>query len=394
MSIALSLLPFKDSTPAVALSPSYISSLASFTSSVLTIPILPHRISATSLNALSSLPWESLLLNLSNPAVSSMLARLDVEDAANLLANFVKLVGPKVKTIASGKVLAGWFAFVTACLDRIPVDLLVPVKEHVEVSEGKGKGKEVEVIVIDDSDDEDDSMDVDRAQVAAATAKANDMTTASPSKPVLSLDPRTLAALLSIPSRPSLLPLLTLSTRYSASTRPALASFIVSLLQTIPSQREEVLNTIMYGPSSNAGAVAERGGGLLREVWRGYVRTSGLGRLLGREEKERSGAVLYSLKDKSYANDWPSLILLTELYSRCLLTLGDDEFYSPKNPLTLDEVVGLSSMLRNLAFALYWQEGSIGLMEGKGTGVGGGRMGVEAVRTLATTLLQQIHARE
>lgn len=110
-----------------------------------------------------------------------MLARLEVEDAANLLGNFIRLVGTSlVQTIASGKVLAGWFAFVTGCLNRIPVELLVPFIKKVETSEGKGKGKEVEVIVIDDSDDEDDSMDVDRARAAATTIKDVDTIMAPP----------------------------------------------------------------------------------------------------------------------------------------------------------------------------------------------------------------------
>lgn len=53
------------------------------------------------------------------------------------------------------------------------------------------------------------------------------------------------------------------------------------------------------------------------------------------------------------------LVLMVELYSRTLLTLGDDEFFAvgpatatSRNPLTVDEVIGFSALLRNVAFAL------------------------------------------
>jgi hypothetical protein len=86
-------------------------------------------------------------------------------------------------------------------------------------------------------------------------------------------------------------------------------------------------------------------------------------------------------------------ILLVELYSRTLLTLGDDEFHTPgsRNPLTVDEVIGFSALLRNVAFALYWQETQVNIKKAL---VSGTRATYEYLRSLATALLQQIHVRE
>lgn len=92
------------------------------------------------------------------------------------------------------------------------------------------------------------------------------------------------------------------------------------------------------------------------------------------------------------------MILLAELYSRALLTIGDDEFLSSgggRNPLTVDEVASLASLLRNLAFALYWYEGTGPLATGTteaqlpGLPVTFGRL-----RELVTKLIQQSHARD
>jgi ubiquitin-protein ligase E3 C len=99
------------------------------------------------------------------------------------------------------------------------------------------------------------------------------------------------------------------------------------------------------------------------------------------------------------------------MYSRSLVTMGDDEFYSSaggafgaaaaggansRNPLTLDEVIGLSGMIRNAAFAMYWQDDATAASSGPGAdgvvGTGGWRR--EDVRALMTRFLQQVHARE
>lgn len=366
------------------------------------------------------MPLESILLAPGSDSVyEQQLRKLPAEQAVHLLANLLAFCGKRVASFPTSKMLAGYLQLLSLLLDRLPSSMLVPPprKENM-VADVKGKMREV--IIIDDSDDEDDEHAAEliqraREKVGTTSAARDDdgnvqmggesaaavATRASKTAPATSeLDPRTYAFLATLPSREHLSAVLSASTRYSSTTRPALASFLVSLIASWPTQREAIINIVMY---SSGGSGAERGGGLLRELFRGYIRSSSLGRLLGTgSEKDKSGsAIVAALSDSRYVTDWPALVLLCELYSRCLLTLGDDEFYSTKggNPLTLDEVVGLSGLLRNLAFALYWQETSLhlGASAGDGSsrsGVIGTRMNVEALRQLATTLLKQIHARE
>jgi ubiquitin-protein ligase E3 C len=54
---------------------------------------------------------------------------------------------------------------------------------------------------------------------------------------------------------------------------------------------------------------------------------------------------------------------MADLYTQSLLTMGDDELFSPpttpttpRSPLTLDGLNSFSHKLLNIAFTLYWRE--------------------------------------
>lgn len=100
-----------------------------------------------------------------------------------------------------------------------------------------------------------------------------------------------------------------------------------------------------------------------------------------------------------HAADWPPLLLLADLYTQALLTMGDDEFFSsgknpaaPRNPLSLDELTEFSRKLLNIAFSLYWRDDSTSVQDGSVPGLGSVKW--ENVREKATKCLQALHARE
>ncbi|PWN40258.1 HECT-domain-containing protein [Ceraceosorus guamensis] len=197
------------------------------------------------------------------------------------------------------------------------------------------------------------------------------------------------------------------------STRPALTRFLLSTLLAWPTEaRERVFATTMFGSPGGSG-------GLVRELWRGWVRSSALARTLASADSKGDGAraALSTLEDGKYETDWYPFILLVEIYSRTLLTLGDDEFYpvgqhgrmssatsagpsagvptSSRNPLSLDDVISFSALVRNLTFALYWLEGAPG---SSGASLDlplyGLRMLRSELRSILTAALRQIHARD
>ncbi|GAA5901495.1 ubiquitin-ubiquitin ligase HUL5 [Sporobolomyces salmoneus] len=395
--ITLSLLPFKlYPDPS---SPERSAILISFASHILTVPLLSHRLAPKeNTNLGKSFPFFDLL-----DILSSYLHRpeeqLDTEQAVHLLANLVSLGAPRISSIDKGVTLAAWLRVTNALMDKLPIDAF-----KVENGKGKGKEKEVETIVIDDSDVEDETMEPSEDDTGD-TPMDDAPSVPSTSRPLAPLDPRTRSLLLSLSSRPYTLTLLGLSTRYPNSTRLPLTSYLCSLLAILPpSSKDSLLNTLLYAPTAS---------GLLRELYRTFLRTGPLGKLLAQAKREKSTVVMAALRDGQYREEWPVITLTLEMYSRCLLTMGDDEFYAEmaggggivrssgaaaegRNPLSLDEVIGLSAMARNTAFAMYWQEGSAAdsgdeLEKRKVVGL---RIGHEELRGLMTRFLQQVHARD
>lgn len=95
---------------------------------------------------------------------------------------------------------------------------------------------------------------------------------------------------------------------------------------------------------------------------------------------------------------WPPLLLLVEMYTHALLTMGDDEFFStatrpnaPRNPLTLDELGAFSKQLMNITFPLYWNEDQFNVKEDC---VPGSTVRWEVAREKLTKCLKAIHLRE
>ena len=226
--------------------------------------------------------------------------------------------------------------------------------------------------------------------------------------------------------------ILAISNRFPTSTRGPLFAFICSTLSTWPPNvRDHVLNQLLYsGPSSRTmhnsqepRPVGPAGTGLIRDFWRGYVRGSPLARnLASAHDNTRAREILSSLSSPSTSQDWPALVVVLEMLSKVLLTLGDDEFLSSFEDnfsvngggrarsnavwLSRDEILSISGLLRNVAFAMYWYEGKAPLLNldaGDDTDaeartrtprVPGMRMTLLSLRILVTTLLKQLHSRD
>lgn len=400
LSIALSTLLRTQATPAYPLA------LGSFISSILTVPNLttstpsarlPSSALASLVGEKSAFPYYDIVAYISDNSAALLLRLASVQESGKishapvyLLANLVEMGRNRLSAAKDGKTVVSLLTALAAILAGVPTSLLA--QDSAVDLKGKSKATAIDITVEDDGD------------IVMADALAPPSATAR-------LDGQTYRSLSHLTSESFLSTVIALSTRYSASSRPALSNFLVTLLYSWPTKRESTINTLVYSGLVGAGK------GLLREIWRGWVRSSPLARQLseGRQTSTIStlqepatvgGTSVGAVANEKYIADWPHFILLAELYARCLLTLGDDEFFAPpapasggavtmaRNPLTMDEVVGLSSLWRNLAFALYWQPEVLvgpGGMEAK---VPGTRVTLEQLRKLGTTLLQAIHARE
>lgn len=223
--------------------------------------------------------------------------------------------------------------------------------------------------------------------------------------------------------------ILAISKRFPTSTRAPLFAFICSALSAWPTEKQDhVLNRLLYSgaemqaanqAAKQARSIGPSGTGLIREFWRGYVRGSALARnLASAHDNTKAREILASLSRPDTGKEWPALVLVLEMLSKVLLTLGDDEFFSTVDEnfgggarsnvawLSRDEILSISGLLRNVAFAMYWYEGKSPLVNLDGGDMGGikvqgytprvpgMRMTLLSLRTLVTTLLKQLHSRD
>ncbi|KZT24637.1 HECT-domain-containing protein [Neolentinus lepideus HHB14362 ss-1] len=321
---------------------------------ILTISLLPNRLPLVSLTEFSSrLPLANLpQLPATFPAQACALTTVQ---KVHLIANLTAFTPPRYKSLPAAA-LSAYLELLSTVMSSLPANALNPPPPRSSLSTSPWAS---------DSDSDSDAPVQVRVVSSFSTA---------PREPLPQLDARTRKRLQTLPAAAHLNTLMAAAQRNPAR----LFAFLLSLSLVWPRRKDAVLGA----------AVAYAGGGLMRELWRGHVRGSVLGR------DERAGAIM----DPENAASWPPLLLLTEMYAQALQTMGDDEFFSgaasagsARNPLTLDELIEFSRKLLNVAFTLYWREEQRDVQEGTVPGLS---VPWEVVRERVTKCLQGIHDRD
>ncbi|KAJ3848436.1 HECT-domain-containing protein [Lentinula lateritia] len=345
--ITLSTLPF---STLEAPSAEYTLAVQELFIHLLTIPLLPNRLPLQTLTYLSShLPLTKMDVlyakpsgdNLKAPSpLSEFLLDMTNTDALgakiHLIANLLAFTLPRYSKLP-GPSLAAYLRLLGDMLNVIPPGALegpsaTSSAVRTRISDGY------------DSDSDDDHTNIRVSVVSSFN------TSAPLVLPIL--DSRTLKRLLNLPSPTHITSILSASKSLGSSRYP-LITLIYAIYGVWPSKQNDILAHLW----------SWNGGGLVREIWRGWVRGGGL------------GSNLVSLDPKASApnadeDPWAPLLLLADLYSHGLITMGDDEFFSSdstvigtrpsaahRNPLTLDEISTFTRQLLNIAWSL-WMHGS------------------------------------
>ncbi|KAJ3917427.1 HECT-domain-containing protein [Lentinula edodes] len=347
--ITLSTLPF--STLEVP-SAEYTLAMQGLFIHLLTIPLLPNRLPLHTLTHLSShLPLTKMTVLYATPSgdnsnapspLSEFLLDMTTTDALgakiHLIANLLAFTPPRYSKLP-GPSLAAYLRLLGDVLNIIPPGALegpsaTSSAVRTRISDGYN------------SDSEDDHANIRVSIVSSFN------TSAPLALPIL--DSRTLKRLLNLPSPTHITSILSAS-RSLGSSRYPLITFIYAIYGIWPSKQNDILAHLW----------SWNGGGLVREIWRGWVRGGGL------------GSNLVSLDPKASApnadeDPWAPLLLLADLYSHGLITMGDDEFFSSdstvigtrpsaahRNPLTLDEISTFTRQLLNIAWSLWMYGGDL-----------------------------------
>ncbi|KZO97211.1 HECT-domain-containing protein [Calocera viscosa TUFC12733] len=320
--------------------PAYRFALLSITSYILSLPLLLNRLPIPALTHLSShLPLQALLTTHVHPSFPDPVVARDV------LANMIALVSPRLASW-SGPAVTGWLIWGTALMREVGPAGFQPLSSANAV---------LAATALDDDDD--------TVLTTQSAARARRGALPPP-------DSRTLTRLSTLTSSSHLLSLIS---KTPMSSLTVLYGYLLTLVDVWVERRDTILPFI-----ARAGR-----GGFEREIYRVGIR--------GKWSAFINGAV--SLRSETLTSVWPALLLLTEIYSHALLTMGDDEFFSapnaPKNPFSLDELTELSGLLLKVSFTLYWDGGE----DLSGT-VPGLSVTWEGVRERTTQLLVQIRARD
>ncbi|KAI0357322.1 HECT-domain-containing protein [Trametes cingulata] len=327
-------------------------SLREFVLTIFTIPLLPNRLLPALGPFSARLPLASLNLVpldiLDSPSLSSLDAKI------HLLANLAAFIPPRYSALPP-PAFATYLQLASLLMNGLPTHALEPRENKPGAASNWAD---------EDTDEEHET------QVVVVSSF-------EPKQRLPQLDERTRKRLQTLPSSDHIASLLRAA--QNQTLLPGVISFCLALTTVWPTRRDKVLTTFM----------AYNRGGLVREIYRGYVRRSPLGR----------DDSFTEITKPDHAADWPPLLLLADLYTQALLTMGDDEFFSsgnnpnaPRNPLSLDEITEFSRKLLNIAFALYWREDSTSVQEGNVPGLGSVKW--ENVREKATKCLQALHARD
>ncbi len=344
----------------------------------LSIPLLPNRLHSSS--ALGPLSARLPLPHLDKADPFSIVDDIPtLEGRVHLLANLCTFV--PVSRISSLSSLSGTAVNIYVRLLALLINSLPPnALESLQTNGNDGIPPRIR--------DEDADSDLDHnTQVLVVDSF-------QPKVKLPQLDARTLTRVQTIRS-PSYINVILASMQHHRVDQASLFAWGIALCNVWPNRKGEILGFfVVYG-----------GGGLVRELYRGYVRTSSIGQdpnpasLTGSYSSALPHNLLTVSSGASLESSWPPFLFLVELYTQALLTMGDDEFFSTgassggaRNPLSLDELITFSKKLLNVAFTLYWREGQSEVQTGGPPGVTGVKWDV--VREKVTKCLQAIHTRE
>jgi ubiquitin-protein ligase E3 C len=226
---------------------------------ILAIPLLPNRLPLASLTEFSSrLPLFSLgvlapsiPLLITNPSLSTPDSKISI------IANLIAFTPPRYPTLPAAA-LDTYLYLLTTLMNALPINSLDPPIPGTK-SNNPSSLSWAAAAADDDSDSESESHTLARVSIVSSFIP-------KPSPPP-ALDPRTQKRLSAIPDVKHLNALLSASHRHP-STQLSLVSFFLSLGTVWPARRERVLSTL----------VVYTGGGLVRELYRGFVRASPMGR--------------------------------------------------------------------------------------------------------------------
>ncbi|KAG0051397.1 hypothetical protein BGZ83_003820 [Gryganskiella cystojenkinii] len=320
--------------------------LDKFVNSIMTLPLLPNRVSIATLTTFTSrLPLDAILQHLASTSCSS-LAQLPHQKATALLANILAFGYQRVARMTP-VISNAYLKVLTYLLGLIPLD-------YIETPAKPVKGE-----------DEDDLDDLEWQPTSSDKDGSSDV--------------------------------------LSIAAIGEITQFLLSLITLFPSHKINILSNLMYfkfggkykTASSTPGSSPVNGKSfgisIIKIFLDAFTSTTLYNQLLRSMQQDTPLSVELVL-DQSHAKAWNLLAFVSELYCQILVTMGDDEFHDEsRNPISLPSVITLSSIARDVAFLLWWNDNALNMEAQLG---GSKNLRVGYLRDIVTKLTRQLHARD
>lgn len=346
---------------------------------VFTQPFLLDNLKSDFIKFLTTrLPLRDVLLTISN-LYHENTEKLDDLAVAGLLMNITTLAD-----VDSGKHLDGLLTHYAKAIQLLLTHL--PVSHFVEET---STGNDGGVMITEDSDSSDDDDEEQQQQ----QREGEDVVMKEAEKPVNPAIRARLEQLYdSVRINNLLSRLMQLGTTDGKNNEviQAITGLFNTLMLKLPAKKDIILNAFLYKSSNTKH--------LLKILWNTWSASKEAALFKNDKDimKNLSEATISLTGGNSGAFESLSILhLLCEVYSRLLLTIGDDEFLEKNtavhaNPLDLRQVVELSTQLKNISFVMFWRANMMDLAQYIGlTGIQ-----LSQLRSSVTHLLQHIHMRD
>ncbi|KAF8980210.1 hypothetical protein BGZ46_004517 [Entomortierella lignicola] len=351
--------------------------LDQFIMNMLTVPLLPNRMSIEILTVFTSrLPLESIIQRLSSPScpiVTNLPLFKITPLAANILAFCYQRVGKMSPSISSA-----YLRVLNILIGLIPRDSIEQRPRQV----------------INDDEDMDDIEW--RLEELPGTSSSTNST---------NLDPRILKWLSLAHDSNHLNDILgsfqptqngAQQEILSTEALGQITQLLLNLITLFPSHKIGILSNLMYFKFGGQGKHDLENGkvfgiSIIKIFLDAFIATP-LYDVLIHSMKQDTPLNVQAVLEPAHEKSWSLLAFISELYCQILVTMGDDEFHDEaRNPISLRSVITLSSVARDVAFLLWWNNNDLDTEMSFG---GSKNLTVGYLRDIVTKLTRQLHARD
>ncbi|KAF9109506.1 hypothetical protein BGX27_007547 [Mortierella sp. AM989] len=358
--------------------------LDQFISHILTIPLLPNRMSIETLTTFTSrLPLDYILQRLSSTSCSAVASFLPSK-ITYLVANILAFCYQRIVRM-NPAVSNAYLRVLTILLGMIPQDSIEQAPKA--------------------ADDDEDMDDIEwRSEELPGTSNFS-----TPSSFNTNIDPVVLKwlslahdsnhlndILRSMES--ALTPNGVQGEVLSAESIGQITQLLLNLITLFPSHKINILSNLMYFRfggktrlSASPGSGKFFGTSIIKIFLDAFMTTALYGQLIDSMKHDAPLSVELIL-NPAHEKSWSLLAFVSELYCQVLVTMGDDEFHDEtRNQISLSSVITLSSVVKDVAFLLWWNDNALDMELNL---AGSKNLKVGYLRDIVTKLTRQLHARD